>query len=295
MMQKFLTVFTPTFNRAHTLERLYKSLCAQKEKNFLWLVIDDGSTDTTGQLIQSYIGESNFEIKYRYQENQGKQAAWNNALNVCDTPYFMCLDSDDALTDNALTLVADFLPALEEDDNIIGLRFNAFNMRTKKIDSAYLSNTPIVKSWFDEVSNDRYVGEKLDIFKTALIKKFLFPVSDTIKFIPENWMYASVAKAGLLFLYVPCEIRLFYDFGIQNRLTNSSVREHAVGHYIARSHLLKIMPKKVFRKNPMLFVKSLIRFSQTARLAKKTFRERMSDSGSCVHAMFSYVLGFFPV
>lgn len=296
MMSKFLTIFTPTFNRCKTLSRVYESLCKQRRDDFIWFVLDDGSTDTTEQLIQRFIDENNFEIKYMYQKNQGKQAAWNNALNLCDTSYFMCLDSDDALTDNALTLVADFIPHIEEDESIIGLRFNAINAATGKEESGYFSDKPVIKSWFAEVSDEKYVGEKLDIFKTALLKKFLFPVTEKIKFIPESYMYSSIAKAGYTFVYTPCAIRTVYDDTENNlRLSQSSIKKHAEGHYLYRAHLLKIMPFSVWAKNPSYFFKTLVRFSQTARLSQKTFVERMHSSGSFFCSVLSYPLGSIPV
>lgn len=295
IMNEILTIFTPAFNRAHTLERLYKSLLTQKEKEFLWLVIDDGSTDNTKEVIEALINEDKIKIEYVYQANAGKQAAWNKALKLCQTEFFMCLDSDDALTDDAATHIYKFIPCITNDSNIIGLRFNAINTRINKIESKYFSNEAVIKSWFDEVSNDKYVGDKIDVFKTALIKNFIFPVNNNIKFIPESWMYSSVANAGFKFMYIPTVILLIYDFDRENRLSKSSIKIHAQGHYISRSNLLKVIPKKVFIRNPLFFIKTLIRFAQTARLTKKKFYERYIDCNSVICTLMSYIFGFFPL
>ena len=72
---KTLTVFTPSYNRAHTLGRTYESLCRQTSKDFEWLVIDDGSTDNTKELIEGWIVEAQIEIRYVYQKNQGMHGA----------------------------------------------------------------------------------------------------------------------------------------------------------------------------------------------------------------------------
>ena len=85
-MMAFLTVFTPTYNRAHTLPRTYQSLCRQECKDFVWLVVDDGSTDGTADLVRSWQQEANgFEIRYLYKENGGMHTAHNAAYEVIDT------------------------------------------------------------------------------------------------------------------------------------------------------------------------------------------------------------------
>ena len=88
-----LTVFTPAYNRAHTIGRTYKSLCSQKCKDFVWLIVDDGS---------DWISKDNgFEIQYIYKENGGMHTAHNVAYSI-HTELNTCIDSDDALSENAV-------------------------------------------------------------------------------------------------------------------------------------------------------------------------------------------------
>lgn len=103
-----LTVFTPTYNRAHTLPRTYQSLCRQDCKDFVWLVVDDGSTDGTADLVRSWQQEANgFEIRYIYKENGGMHTAHNAAYEVIDTELNVCIDSDDCLADGAVKKILD--------------------------------------------------------------------------------------------------------------------------------------------------------------------------------------------
>lgn len=102
----FLTIFTPTYNRAHTLGRLYDSLCKQKcIDGFEWLVVDDGSTDKTRELIQSYIEENKIPIRYIYKENGGLYTGYNTAYANMDSELSMCMDSDDYLPDGAIATI----------------------------------------------------------------------------------------------------------------------------------------------------------------------------------------------
>ena len=101
-----LTIFTPAYNRAHTLPRTYESLCRQKCKQFVWLIIDDGSTDNTAELVKGWQSRSNgFPIRYIYKENGGMHTAHNTAYANIDTELNVCIDSDDMLADNAVELI----------------------------------------------------------------------------------------------------------------------------------------------------------------------------------------------
>lgn len=98
-----LYIFTPTYNRATYLSQLYLSLCRQTNQQFIWLIIDDGSTDDTSQLIQGFIAEGRLDIQYIYQENGGKHTAYNTALDIMNGQgYHVCVDSDDYLFDTAV-------------------------------------------------------------------------------------------------------------------------------------------------------------------------------------------------
>lgn len=103
-----ITVFTPTYNRAGYLQRCYESLKRQTCKNFLWLIIDDGSTDNTGDVVRGWIAENTVPIRYYRQDNQGMHAAHNTAYSLIDTELNVCIDSDDYMADNAIEKILSF-------------------------------------------------------------------------------------------------------------------------------------------------------------------------------------------
>ena len=102
MLLNVFTVFTPTYNRAYTLHRVYESLKAQTYRDFEWLIVDDGSNDNTRELIQKWQNESLFSIRYIYQQNSGKHIAFNRAVREAKGELFLTLDSDDACVEEAL-------------------------------------------------------------------------------------------------------------------------------------------------------------------------------------------------
>ena len=98
-----LTVFTPAYNRTHTLPRTYESLCSQSCKDFVWLIVDDGSADNTAELVRSWQEKDNgFEIRYIYKENGGMHTAHNTAYENIDTELNTCIDSDDCMASGAV-------------------------------------------------------------------------------------------------------------------------------------------------------------------------------------------------
>jgi glycosyltransferase involved in cell wall biosynthesis len=96
------TVFTPTYNRISTLSRVYESLKQQTFRDFEWLIVDDGSTDNTHDLVAAWQKEALFPIRYIWQENQGKHIAFNRAVQEAQGECFLTLDSDDACVPEAL-------------------------------------------------------------------------------------------------------------------------------------------------------------------------------------------------
>ncbi len=97
-----ITIITPTFNRAHTLPRLYESLKQQSEKSFEWLVVDDGSTDSTEDLLSAYSGEGVLKLRVVRQENGGKHVAVNTGVLHATGDWIFIVDSDDMLTPGAV-------------------------------------------------------------------------------------------------------------------------------------------------------------------------------------------------
>lgn len=269
-MTKF-TIFTPTYNRAIYLERCYRSIVNQNFNSLEWLVIDDGSTDGTKDLIDKLINEAKINITYVYQDNAGKQAAWNVAVEKACGQYFIGLDSDDALNDNCLDSVIKDLEIISSDNDIIGLRCLSKKIPSSKTnDKNFSSDLDRVCTWFDEFASGIY-QERIDIFKTQILKDYYYPVEKGMKFIPEIWFYSLISKK-YKFFYVNKIVRVFYDDDSHNRLSKSAFKKHYKGHLLARKTMLANIPLKYFLKNPSGLLKTLIRYMQ-ARYYNFLFRD----------------------
>lgn len=277
-MRKMYTIFTPTYNRAEKLQRVYNSLIQQKNKNFEWLVIDDGSTDNTKEIINKYIKENLIKINYIYQENQGKQAAWNTAIKHAKYDYFIGIDSDDAIIADGLEKIDRLLNEINLTNDICAIRFNAISKSTNDI-SGTIFKEEGAHSWKKEVFEWNVHGEKLDVWKTEILKKNLYPINKNIKFIPEIWLYSILTSQKYLFYYSNQAIRLFWDTEFENdgdRLTLTSIKKHALGQLIARRMLINSC-LDMFFINPKVYIKHLIRYTECNLYQKQSSFLGVSD------------------
>ncbi|CNH21039.1 WbcL protein [Yersinia thracica] len=270
-----VTVFTPTFNRAHVLKRCYFSILEQDRDDIEWLIIDDGSTDNTAEIVNLFKSENKLKIKYIYQNNSGKQAAWNKAVEQASGEYFIGVDSDDALVADSINKLLS-ISTVFDDKEIIGVRAISVSSTTMKPNNCFLSDEDKKQSWFDEFRSG-VRGERIDFFKTELLRKYLYPVTSEIKFIPEIWFYSTVSKE-CFFYYSSIPVRIFFDEETTDRLSKSSIRKHAIGHYISRKALLENMPKNIWLYRPLDFIKSVLRLNQTLTMIDNKYIDHNKSS-----------------
>lgn len=124
-MKHLITIFTPTYNRAHTLGRTYQSLCCQTSHNFRWLIVDDGSTDNTARMVQIWKREDKIPIDYVFKENGGLYTAYNTAYQHIYTELSACIDSDDYMPQDGVEKIIECWKCRGSDKyaGIIGLDF----------------------------------------------------------------------------------------------------------------------------------------------------------------------------
>lgn len=188
-----ITVFTPTYNRKEQLKQLYASLLRQTAKDFIWFIVDDGSTDKTKELVKRWISESKIPIKYCFQENSGKMVAHNRGVHLCTTDLFLCVDSDDYLVDNAIELILKHYEGICQEDSICGIvayRSNSINSFPLGVEYSTLS----------DLYRKGFRGETTLVFKTGVLKRFLFPVIEGEKFITESYIYDQIDDSYKYFI-----------------------------------------------------------------------------------------------
>lgn len=196
-----LTIFTPTYNRAYILPQLFNSLLAQTNKNFEWLIVDDGSSDNTKNLIEDFKNKADFKITYIYQENQGKHVAINTALNTTKAKYFTTVDSDDYLKNNSVEIIYEKLKTIKDSETIIGLASPIEMVKTIDLPKSKLI-TDIIATPFDMKYKHNITGEFSLVYKTKIINKYRYPVFSGEKFIVESYITNRFKKSYQL-LHIP--------------------------------------------------------------------------------------------
>lgn len=184
-----LTIFTPAYNRAHTLPRTYQSLVKQDFKDFIWLIVDDGSSDNTSSLVKEWQKKENgFEIRYIYKENGGMHTAHNIAYENIDTDLNVCIDSDDILADGAVRKILSHWEKIKGKDycGIIGLDAN---METGEVIGKGFPKEMIETTLRGYYANGG-VGDKKLVYRTELIKATPpYPVFEGEKYVGLAYKY----------------------------------------------------------------------------------------------------------
>lgn len=276
-IEPILTVFTPTYNRAYSLPALYNSLIRQTDKRFVWMVVDDGSTDNTRNLIEKWQGERLLNIEYVYQSNQGKMIAHNHAASLCTTELFVCLDSDDWMTDTAVEDILSFWIEHNAD------RSDLIGVISPKIivdDTHAVLRKPSIPKGLQYASGQGlyqagYQGETAMVFRSSILKEYPFPVQDGEKFISEiaaydkmdeRYVYAMLDKPVMVCMYRPDgysnnQLRIYVNnpkgviFVLQQR--NNHINRFSptlTRKYIAYSRIANYSWKKILKEayNPFL-------------------------------------------
>jgi len=268
-VSRTVTVFTATYNRAHTLHRVYESLTAQTYKGFEWLIIDDGSTDGTRELVAAWQQEADFTIQYVWKENEGKHIAINMAVRMVKTEYIVMLDSDDACVPNALERFEYHWNSIPESER-----------------SGYLSIEVLCQYENGELVGDRFPdeledsnlnemrfryrvrGEKWGSLRVVAIREAPFPESIKNTYVPEGIVWMRLSR---LFKtrFVNEALRIYYVDQPSISRGSDRFRWDATGYLMHHGAVLNDLVG-YFNTAPWLLFRSAINCS------RYSFRQRIS-------------------
>ena len=188
------SVFTPLYNRAHLIYRIFISLCNQTNKDFEWIIVDDGSTDKSEEVIAKLNKKThNFRIRYIYQENGGKHRAINKGVREAEGELFMILDSDDSLPPTAIETILRYYQQIKDDKTMGGVAgYMAHH------DGSVIGHCSVKGVVDANTLEYRYFfgasGDMCEVFKTSVLKEFPFPEIDGEKFVPEALVWNRIAQ-----------------------------------------------------------------------------------------------------
>lgn len=190
-----ITVLTPTYNRAHSLPRVYASLQKQTFRDFEWIIVDDGSTDETKQLVDVWQQEEHdFPIRYFWQPNQHKKVAFNRGVREARGQWIVHIDSDDELLPDSLANFKQMWESIPEADRnryvaVVGLCVDEHG----KVVGDNFPSSPMDASYAKMIFEYRITGEKFSCMRTDVLQAYPFP-EDIPGYVPENVIWLRISK-----------------------------------------------------------------------------------------------------
>lgn len=262
-----ITIFTPTYNRATLLPRLYASLKNQSIQNFEWVVVDDGSSDSTEEVVKGFEAENRIPIQYIKKDNEGKHLAINKGVKLAQGDLFFIVDSDDYLTPNATQLIANYYPKIKHRDDFAGMSFRRGTSSTTYI-GTNKSFEDLAANALDFRFKHRIDGDMAEVFKTSLLKLYPFPKILGEKFCSEGLIWNRIAlKYKLLWTSHIIYIGEYLTGG----LTDNSIitRQQSPQYAILGYSELSKMPIPFLQK-----IKAAVNYWRFAHFAALPFRDK---------------------
>lgn len=266
-----ISVLTPTFNRANFLERVYKSLLKNKEyiQNIEWLIMDDGSTDNTKSVIEKLKDKNEIEIKYYYQENQGKMVAINKLVGQATGDLIIDCDSDDYFTKDAFKVIKEEFEKHKEEKNIYGLCFLKYDQNGKNMGNNFKKEKTTM---FDLYFKEGETGEKAIVFYSNIRKQYKHELEKNERFVTEARMYHKIdEKYQMICVNKPIMKCEYQEKGYTKNISKQ-FKENPNGYYKYFQEILKKNMKGVTLKKRLYAIKHYILFSYLTK-SKKNLKE----------------------
>jgi len=273
-----VTILTPSYNRAHTLPRVFESLQKQTFKDFEWLVIDDGSTDNTKDLVEIFIQTADFKIRYYHQENQHKFLTFFRGIDLAEGQYFSPLDSDDALPPDSMEILVKTWEGIADSQNIVFVSTLCEDQFGNIVGDRF-PKEPLVCSIFDMRYKYKIKGDKWGMGKTEIYKKMKLNLGDLAGkgFIPEGVFQFQFDKLG--FHYCINEVTRIYfrDKDDEQSLANQFYdKKNAFGLAENYKAFLNTYSSKIW-SNPMTILRNLGGYLKFSKIDGRSLKRINSE------------------
>lgn len=254
-----LTVFTPTYNRENQLSKCYESLIKQTNKDFVWQVIDDGSTDETEKLINKMKSDGIIDVVYIKKENGGKASAINLSLEKCSTELWICLDSDDFLTNNAIEIILKSYENVRHDEKVCGLialRSNPDFTPMHKVSIPHDVKYATLRTIRYEMG---IPPEYAFVYKTNIISQYPYPIIKGERFMPLSYVFDQIdQKYKYLVVHEPLMVCEYFEDGISKN-KRKLIKNNPKGYSIYKRQALEFSPNLKLRiKECILYITGCI-------------------------------------
>ena len=284
-----LSILTATYNRANYLAKLYESIKENLKYNITpeWIIVDDGSTDDTKNIVEEFIKENRIIIKYMYQKNSGKMSAINEAVKMATGDLIVDCDSDDYFSDNGFEIIEKNAEKLLKDEELYGMAF------LKKEENGKISGKEFSQKEYKTTMLDLYFkedigGEKILVYNGKIRKMYSHQLEHNEKFITEARMYHKMdEKYKLLAINEVIEIGSYIEDGYTKNI-NKTFKEDPHGYYMYFKELMQKNMKDVKFSKRLYAIKHYILFGYLTknRFNVNLIKDRLNK--------LLYIILYFP-
>ncbi|WP_338733825.1 glycosyltransferase family 2 protein [Mangrovimonas cancribranchiae] len=287
------TVFTPVYNRANTLHRVFKSLNEQTFKDFELVIINDGSSDASHKVAEKLIAKANFPVNYvNNKSNQHKMACFIQAITLAKGKFLLPFDSDDECAPNALEVFFNEYESIPEEKkkNISGVTSLCKDQNGNLIGSPFLKS-PLYSNTFKQQLKSSKSLEKWGFTKTDILKGITVnPNIFSRGYIPEGILWELLAKEGFETKYINQALRTYY-LDTENAISIQNHEKDAFGMAIYSLSILNWYYKDYLLKSPKIFLKRIYTLLRASRYLEFNLSDyRTSIKSKCLGLLF--VLGW---
>jgi len=256
-----LTIITPTFNRAHSLPKLYDSLCNQTRKDFIWLIMDDGSTDSTDEIVNGWQRESLIKIEYYRHDNVHKVVTMFRGFEKIKTKFHFQIDSDDTIPSDSVEILLRHAEAIEDDDEFLAVIGRIQNQNNTVLGTPFPTD-PLDTTAFLMRYKYKALGPHMGIQKTELIRKLKIDMEQYAGkgYLPDFWNY--IIDKHYKTRFVNDVIYTYYwDLNDEQSNTNNRKRKkYAFGLMLSHLAFVESYYELYFEKYPVPVLKQLFKY-----------------------------------
>lgn len=277
-----ITVFTPTYNRAELLSHLYNSLLAQRQQNFEWVLVDDGSTDDTDSVVKSFIVQDRIPITYHKKSNEGKHLAINKGTELARGKVFFIVDSDDYLVETATRIISEYYSQIKDKDEIAGIGFRRGTSPDQFIGTQGAFENEILNV-FDFRYRKNISGDMAEVYKTEVLRQFPFPSVAGEKFCAEGLVWNRI---GLKYKMLWVSKIIYICHYMQGGLTDNSIKNRISSPTYATTYYSEFASAPVSITQRLKATANYWRFAHHQKI---TFKQKLANV-SIVNSMIALPL-----
>lgn len=261
-----ITVFTPTYNRKDNLERVYVSLQNQSSENFVWQIIDDGSTDGTQKVVEKWISDDKFPIEYIKKVNGGKTSAQNLSMDITYTPYWICLDSDDTFVEQGIEVLSKYTNQLNKDNELYGLIGLRYTDRNKPMQDQYIPSHVKKTTQLELRFKYGLAPEYYQLYKMEVIKKYKYPEIKGENYFPLSFIPNELDQSYQLLAVNDEVMRIEYQADGITKNKNKNIKRNPIGYTIFKHQMSQYAPTLTVK------LVSLISYNSASLISKRRFK-----------------------